>query len=92
VQATMKKKLGKDILPYRILGVCNPSLAHRAFSAEPSIGLLQPCNVVVRQEVNGKVDVEFMDPATVLNLVDNLGIPSLATEMRECLDRILAAL
>jgi hypothetical protein len=48
--------------------------------------------VVVRQEVNGKVDVEFMDSATVLNLVDNLGIPSLATEMRECLDRILAAL
>ena len=92
VQATMKKKLGKDILPYRILGVCNPSLAHRAFSAEPSIGLLQPCNVVVRQEVNGKVDVKFMDPATVLNLVDNLGIPSLATEMRERLDRILAAL
>ena len=92
VQATMKKKLGKDILPYRILGVCNPSLAHRVFSAEPSIGLLQPCNVVVRQEVNGKVDVKFMDPATVLNLMDNLGIPSLATEMRERLDRILAAL
>jgi uncharacterized protein (DUF302 family) len=92
VQATFKEKLDEDILPYRILGACNPSLAHQAFTAEPSLGLLLPCNVVVRQEVNGAVHVEFMNPATVLNLVDNLAIPGLATEVRERLDRVLAVL
>jgi uncharacterized protein (DUF302 family)/glutaredoxin len=92
VQATFKEKLDEDILPYRILGACNPSLAHQAFTAEPSLGLLVPCNVVVRQEVNGAVHVEFMNPATVLNLVDNLAIPGLATEVRERLDRVLAVL
>lgn len=92
VQATLQKKLGEDMPPYRILGACNPPLAHQALTAEPSIGLLLPCNVVVRQEGNGTVHVEFMDPQAVLALVDNHAVPALASEVRARLDRVLAAL
>lgn len=92
VAAAMKKKLGLDMPPYRILGACNPPLAHRALEAEPSIGLLLPCNVVVRQDGAGKVHVEFMDPNAVLDLVNKPEISQLASEVRQKLERVMQAL
>ena len=91
VAATLKKKLDKDIPPYRILGACNPPLADRAISLEPSIGLLLPCNVVVRQDDAGTVRVEFMNTDAVLQLVDNSGVTELASEVRQRLERVMAA-
>lgn len=92
VQATLKKKLNADMPPYRILGACNPPLAHRALTAEPMIGLLLPCNVVVREDEAGKIHVEFMDPGAVLDLVDKPEIAQLAGEVRQRLDRVMASL
>ncbi len=91
VAATLKKKLNQEMPPYRILGACNPPLAHRALAAEPSIGLLLPCNVVVRQNETGAVLVEIMDPNAVLDLVDKPAIAELAREVRQKLERVLQA-
>lgn len=92
VQATLKKKLGEDMRPYKILGACNPPLAHQAVSAVPEIGLLLPCNVLVRENDEGKVHVSFMDPGAVLGLVDNPDVEPLAAEVKTRLERVLAAL
>ena len=92
VKATLKKKLDIDHKPYKILGACNPKLAHQALSADPDIGLLLPCNVVVREEADGSITVAFMDPAAVLSLVEKEGIAQLAEEVRGRLQRVSAAL
>ena len=92
VKATMKKKLDIDRKPYKILGACNPKLAHQALSADPDIGLLLPCNVVVREEDDGSITVGFMDPAAVLGLVEKEGVAALAEEVRGRLQRVAGAL
>lgn len=91
VAATLKKKLNADMPAYRILGACNPALAQRAIQAEPSIGLLLPCNVLVREIADGNVSVEFMDTDAVLKLVGKPAIAALAGEVRQRLERVMAA-
>jgi uncharacterized protein (DUF302 family) len=92
VAATLKKKLDKTIPPYKILGACNPNYASRAIEVEPQIGLLLPCNVVVRQDAAGAVHVEFMDPHAVLELVRRPEVDALGSEVRAKLERVMAAL
>lgn len=92
VAGTLKKKLDKDVPPYRILGACNPQFAHRALEAEPQIGALLPCNVVVRVDAGGKTIVEVMDPQAVLGLVGRKDIEPIALEVRSRLKRMLDSL
>lgn len=92
VAATLKKKLNLDRPPYKILGACNPQFAAKALEAEPQIGALLPCNVVVRQDAAGKTVVEFMDPDAVLQLVGRPEIATIAAEVRSRLERVMAAL
>ena len=92
VSATLKAKLNVDKRPYKILGACNPPLAHQALEADPDIGLLLPCNVVVREEENGDITVGFMDPEAVLTLVQVEGIGELAKQVRSRLEKARDAL
>ncbi len=92
VQATLKKKLGVDQPPYLILGACNPPLAHKVLQSEPRIGVLLPCNVVVREAAAGEVEVSAMDPQAAMQVVENPGVAEVAAEVRERLARVVAAI
>jgi uncharacterized protein (DUF302 family) len=91
VQATMKAKLGVDRTPYLILGACNPPLAHRALEADPSVGALLPCNVVLRED-GAETIVEAMDPMAALGIVESPAIRPVAEEAKARLQRVIAAL
>lgn len=92
VAGTLKRKLGHEHRPYRILGACNPGFAEQALEAEPDIGLLLPCNVLVREAEDHKVIVSFMDPEVVMGVVENARLEQIGREVHERLERVQAAL
>ena len=92
VQRAMKDKLDVEMRPYRILGACNPPLAHQALQAEPNIGLLLPCNVIVREEAVGRVVVGFLDPQIMVGLVGKPEIQPVADQAEQRLRRACASL
>lgn len=92
VAATLKAKLGIDRRPYLILGACNPTLAHAALEADPSIGALLPCNVVLREDEPGITGIEVLDPAVAFSIAGEPSIRPIASEARERLSRVVAVL
>jgi len=92
VKATLKKKLDVDFRPYKILGACNPSLAHRALTIDPQVGLLLPCNVVISQIEEGSVEVSLVDPMGMLGIVKSSELEVVAEEARLRLQRVTASL
>jgi uncharacterized protein (DUF302 family) len=91
VKETLKKKIGVDFRPYKILGACNPPLAHRALTLAPETGLLLPCNVTVSQEPGG-IQVSIVDPIAMLGVVANPALKPVAEEARAKLERVAASL
>ena len=88
VKATMKKKLDVDMTPYRILGACNPQMAHQAIGMEPKIGAMLPCNVILR-EVEGGVQVSAVDPVASMQAIDNEALHAVAGQVREMLSAVV---
>jgi uncharacterized protein (DUF302 family) len=89
VKATIREKLGAEFRPYRILGACNPPLAHRALELEERIGLMLPCNVIVQERKAGGVEVAAIDPVAAMSAVGNEALRELAVEVREKLARVI---
>jgi len=92
VKETMKKKLGVEFTPYKILGACNPPLAHRALTIAPEVGLLLPCNVVVRQLAEDQTEVSIIDPLGMMAFIDQPDLQVVAQEARAKLERVAASL
>lgn len=92
VQATLKKKIGADFKPYKILGACNPHFAHKALQNEDKIGVFLPCNVVVEEHDNGEVEVFAVDPIASMSAVNNEALGGIAQEIQQKLKRVVEAL
>lgn len=92
VKATLKSKLGKDFRPYRILGACNPQLAHRALQLEDKIGTMLPCNVIVQEHAGGGVEVSAVDPVASMQAIENPGLAEVAKEVQAKLKRTVIEL
>jgi len=88
VKATMKKKLDVDMSPYRILGACNPQMAHQAIGMEPKVGAMLPCNVILRAVDDG-IQVSAIDPVASMQAIDNEALKSVAGQVREMLTRVV---
>ena len=91
VQATMKKKLDVEMRPYRILGACNPKMAHQAIGMEPRVGAMLPCNVILR-EVDGGVEVSAIDPVASMQAIENAELLAVAGQVRDLLAKAVAAI
>ncbi len=89
VQDTLKKKINVDFHPYKILGACNPHFAHKALTSENKIGTMLPCNVIVQQHPDGKVEVSAVDPVASMSAIKNENLASVATEVRAKLKRVI---
>ncbi len=92
VKETLKKKIDVDFRPYRILGACNPAFAHKALLAEPQIGTMLPCNVIVQVNDEGKTIVSAVDPMASMQAVNNEALGAIASEVREKLKRVIEQL
>jgi uncharacterized protein (DUF302 family) len=92
VKAVLKKKIDVDRKPYKILGACNPTLANKALQAEPDLGLLLPCNVVIREEEDGTTTVSIVDPAAMFMVVNKPEMEEMAKEVRQIFERIMAVI
>ena len=92
VKETLKKKLGVDYDNYKILGACNPSFAHKALQTENKIGIMLPCNVVVREISEGQVEIAVVDPVASMMAVDNKDLLHIALEVREKLRKVVMEL
>jgi uncharacterized protein (DUF302 family) len=92
VQATLKNKIGADLPKYRILGACNPKLAHEGLKLENKLGVLLPCNVIVRETSAGQVEVASVDPVDAMKRTENPALAATANEVRERLQRALSAI
>ncbi|MDN5788858.1 DUF302 domain-containing protein [Pseudorhodobacter sp.] len=91
VKATMKKKLDVDMPAYRILGACNPKMAHQAIGMEPRLGAMLPCNVILR-EVDGGIEVSAIDPVASMQAIDNAALHAVAGQVRDLLAEAVAAI
>ncbi|WP_440999930.1 DUF302 domain-containing protein [Fodinibius sp. SL11] len=89
IKATLKKKLDVDFKKYQILGACNPPLAHKALNSEDHIGLMLPCNVIVQEHKNGKVEVAAVDPVASMQAVDNEELGEVAQQVRDLLKKVI---
>ena len=92
VAATLKKKIDVDYPPYVILGACNPGFAHKALLLENKIGTMLPCNVIVQQNEDGKIEVSAVDPAASMQAIDNTGLGDIAGSVREMLQDMIKGL
>lgn len=92
VQATLKAKLGADVAPYRILGACNPHFAQQALQLESRLGVLLPCNVIVRDAGGGQTEVASVDPVSSMERTGNARLGSIAIQVRERLQKAIDAL
>ena len=90
VSATLKAKIGRDFRPYRILGACNPEMAHQALQAEDKIGVMLPCNVIL-QQAKGGVEIAAVDPVASMQAVENDSLGPIAGEVRDALKRVVEA-
>lgn len=89
VQGTLKKKLDVDFRKYRILGACNPAFAYRALQSEAHVGTMLPCNVVVQEYEDGRVEVAAIDPIASMQAIDNVDLAKIATEIRNKLQQVI---